>query len=138
ALCFGWIDGLAKGVDAERYRQRFSPRRPGSRWSSSNKKRIAKLEVEGRLAPAGRRVVERARADGSWDELPDAERAFEDPPALLALLARNPEVAAIYAGFSPAHRRQYVLWIASAKKAETQERRAAKAEAMILARERPM
>ena len=57
ALCFGWVDGKIKGVDAEVYAVRFTPRRPSSNWSESNRLRIAKLKHEGRLTPAGLAVL---------------------------------------------------------------------------------
>jgi uncharacterized protein YdeI (YjbR/CyaY-like superfamily) len=54
ALCFGWIDGLEKSMDAERYALRFSPRRPKSNWTNTNKERARKLIAERRMTPAGR------------------------------------------------------------------------------------
>lgn len=54
AICFGWIDGFEKGMDAERYATRFSPRRPKSNWTNTNKDRARKMIVEGRMTPAGR------------------------------------------------------------------------------------
>jgi uncharacterized protein YdeI (YjbR/CyaY-like superfamily) len=57
ALCFGWIDGLEKSVDAERYALRFSPRRPKSNWTNTNKDRARKLIAEGRMTPAGRATL---------------------------------------------------------------------------------
>lgn len=57
ALCYGWVDGKIKGVDAECYAVRFTPRRPRSNWSDSNRARIAKLRREGRLTPAGLAVL---------------------------------------------------------------------------------
>ena len=53
ALCFGWIDGLEKGIDAERYALRFSPRRPKSNWTETNKERARKLIAAGRMTEAG-------------------------------------------------------------------------------------
>ena len=53
ALCFGWVDGLVRTVDEGRYACRFTPRRPGSRWSESNRRRAALLLAEGLMAPAG-------------------------------------------------------------------------------------
>jgi uncharacterized protein YdeI (YjbR/CyaY-like superfamily) len=67
ALCFGWIDGLARGLD-ERYRlQRFTPRRKRSNWSRRNRDRATALIESGRMQPAGLREVERAKEDGRWD-----------------------------------------------------------------------
>jgi len=57
ALCFGWIDGLAKSFDADRRAQRFSPRRPKSNWTELNKERARRLIREGRMTPAGERVL---------------------------------------------------------------------------------
>jgi uncharacterized protein YdeI (YjbR/CyaY-like superfamily) len=53
AICFGWIDGLEKGMDAERYALRFSPRRPKSNWTETNKERARKMISEGRMTEAG-------------------------------------------------------------------------------------
>ena len=54
AICFGWIDGLEKSMDAERYALRFSPRRPHSNWTDTNRDRASKMIAEGRMTPAGR------------------------------------------------------------------------------------
>jgi uncharacterized protein YdeI (YjbR/CyaY-like superfamily) len=53
ALCYGWIDGLARSLDHETYTQRFTPRRPNSNWAESNKLRVRKLIAAGRMTPAG-------------------------------------------------------------------------------------
>jgi uncharacterized protein YdeI (YjbR/CyaY-like superfamily) len=58
ALCFGWIDGIRKGIDAVSYRNRLTPRRKGSNWSAINIARVAELEAEGRMRQAGRRAFE--------------------------------------------------------------------------------
>lgn len=57
AICFGWIDGLEKSMDAERYALRFSPRRPKSNWTNTNKDRARRLIAEGRMTPAGRATL---------------------------------------------------------------------------------
>jgi uncharacterized protein YdeI (YjbR/CyaY-like superfamily) len=53
ALCFGWIDGMQKSMDEERYALRFSPRRPKSNWTETNKERARTLIIEGRMTEAG-------------------------------------------------------------------------------------
>ena len=53
ALCFGWIDGKTQRIDELRYRQRFTPRRKGSNWSAANVAKIAELQAQGRMTPAG-------------------------------------------------------------------------------------
>jgi uncharacterized protein YdeI (YjbR/CyaY-like superfamily) len=67
ALCFGWIDGQSRSYDAESWLQRYTPRRPKSNWSQSNRVRVATLLEQGRMRPAGLRQVEAAKADGRWD-----------------------------------------------------------------------
>jgi uncharacterized protein YdeI (YjbR/CyaY-like superfamily) len=57
AICFGWIDGFEKGMDAERYATRFSPRRSKSNWTNTNKDRARRMIAEGRMTPAGRGVL---------------------------------------------------------------------------------
>ena len=57
ALCFGWIDGLEKSMDAERYALRFSPRRPKSNWTETNKERARRLIAEGKMTEAGRAAL---------------------------------------------------------------------------------
>jgi uncharacterized protein YdeI (YjbR/CyaY-like superfamily) len=66
ALCFGWIDSLAKKMDEERSRQLFTPRRRRSNWSPSNVERVERLLAEGRMEPAGIAAVEDAKARGAW------------------------------------------------------------------------
>jgi uncharacterized protein YdeI (YjbR/CyaY-like superfamily) len=53
ALCFGWIDGTQKSMDTERYALRFSPRRPKSNWTETNKERARRLLTEGKMTEAG-------------------------------------------------------------------------------------
>ena len=65
ALCFGWIDGQAAGVDHRRLKQYFAPRRPRSQWSKPNEERFRRMLAAGRVAPAGRAVYERHHAGPS-------------------------------------------------------------------------
>lgn len=67
ALCFGWIDGLLKSIDGERYALRYSPRKRRSIWSQSNKRRVEKLIAEGRMTAAGLAKVTEAQENGEWD-----------------------------------------------------------------------
>jgi uncharacterized protein YdeI (YjbR/CyaY-like superfamily) len=67
ALCWGWIDGIRKGLDEMSFLQRFTPRRPKSIWSQINREHVARLVAAGRMTPHGQREVDAARADGRWD-----------------------------------------------------------------------
>jgi uncharacterized protein YdeI (YjbR/CyaY-like superfamily) len=66
ALCFGWIDSLARGYDDVSRIQRFSPRKPRSAWSKSNVERVRRLVEAGRMRQAGQREIDAAKADGRW------------------------------------------------------------------------
>lgn len=66
ALCFGWIDSLARRYDDVSRIQRFSPRKSRSPWSASNVQRVQRLIDSGRMREAGLRQVEAAKADGRW------------------------------------------------------------------------
>jgi uncharacterized protein YdeI (YjbR/CyaY-like superfamily) len=67
ALCWGWIDGIRKGLDELSFLQRYTPRRSKSAWSQVNREHVARLIEAGRMTPQGMRHVEAARADGRWD-----------------------------------------------------------------------
>ncbi|MFC6342106.1 YdeI family protein, partial [Nocardioides hankookensis] len=84
ALCFGWIDGIARRIDDDCYVQRFTPRRARSVWSKINRERIERLTAEGRMRPAGVAEVERAMADGRWDAAYDGPATAVVPDDLEA------------------------------------------------------
>src|ERR1051325_11376983 len=69
ALCYGWIDGQVKQCeyDGRYYLQRFTPRTKRSKWSKVNRGKAEALTAAGRMAPAGLRQIEAAKADGRWD-----------------------------------------------------------------------
>jgi uncharacterized protein YdeI (YjbR/CyaY-like superfamily) len=74
ALCFGWIDGLHRGRDADSSQLRFTPRTARSRWSRVNRQRAAKMIELGQMTEHGRAAIERAKAAGTWQVLPDERR----------------------------------------------------------------
>ena len=122
ALRFGWIDSKAGKGDAERSQLWFSPRRKGSAWARTNKRRIERLEREGRLAPAGRRLIEAAKADGSWTLLDDVENLVV-PDDLAAAFAAHPGAREHWDAFPPSARRAILEWIVHAKRAATRAKR---------------
>ena len=123
ALCFGWIDGLRKSVDAESYTIRFTPRRAGSTWSAINVARMAELTAAGRVRPAGREAfAERSAARTGIYSYENRKAARLDG----ALLRRFRAQARAWRHFQaqPAwYRGTATWWIVSAKKQETRLRR---------------
>jgi uncharacterized protein YdeI (YjbR/CyaY-like superfamily) len=86
ALCFGWIDGQIRRIDDSWHMQRFTPRRPTSRWSKLNRVKVEKLTAEGRMRPRGLAEVEKAKADGRWDAAYDPPSTAQIPDDLAAAL----------------------------------------------------
>ena len=125
ALAWGWIDSKGMTVDDERTRLVFLPRRPGSGWSRSNKVRIARLEEQGLMQTAGRRVIEAAIADGSWTLLDEVEDLIV-PPDLAAAFDRHPGSRARWDAFTRAPRRAMLEWLVTAKRPETRAARVGK------------
>jgi uncharacterized protein YdeI (YjbR/CyaY-like superfamily) len=122
ALCFGWIDSLARTLDDERSMLLFTPRKPGSGWSRSNKERIARLEAAGLIEPAGAAVIEAARADGSWTALDDVENLVV-PEDLAAAFAARPGAAEHWESFPRSAKRAILVWIQGAKRPATRAKR---------------
>jgi uncharacterized protein YdeI (YjbR/CyaY-like superfamily) len=125
ALCFGWIDGVRKRVDDERYVIRFTPRRKGSIWSAVNIGRVAGLTRAGRMRPAGLAAFEERREDRSGIySYEQRDRAVFDPAFEKRFRARKRAWAAFEA-MPRSYRQAAIRWVMTAKKQETRERRLA-------------
>jgi uncharacterized protein YdeI (YjbR/CyaY-like superfamily) len=126
ALCYGWIDGQAAPVDATRFRQRFTPRRPRSKWSQINCAAVERLHAEGRLAPAGLRQMEAAKQDGRWDAAYASPRNMTVPEDLRAQLEAHPRARRFFEQLDSQNRYAILYRLQDARKAETRARRLAK------------
>jgi len=133
ALCYGWIDSTVRALDRERYMQRWTPRKPGSVWSASNKKRLARLTAEGRMCEPGLSRLREAKRDGSWTTLDAIDRDLRTPAELLDALAAKPGARERFEALSPSQRKLWGWWIQSAKRPETRDRRIEAALEWILA-----
>jgi len=125
ALCHGWIDGQRRSRDGQTFIQRYTPRRSRSMWSQRNVELIARLEREGRMLPAGRAEVERAKADGRWDSAYAGSSTSEIPADLAEALAAVPQAQAMFGILTSANRFAVVHRVNSAKRAETRAKRIA-------------
>lgn len=131
ALCYGWIDGQKASFDADYWLQRFTPRRPRSRWSKVNRKKATELLERGEMKPAGLREVERARADGRWEAAYDAQSTATVPDDLRKELDANPEASAFFETLNSTNRYAILYQIQDAKRPETRARRIEKYVAML-------
>ena len=123
ALCFGWIDSTVKRIDDEKYCQKFTPRKDKSNWSEHNKKRVAKMIRQGKMTKARMDKINTAKKNGEWNKKIVAEINFEMPSELSQLLSVNIEAREFFNELSTSHKKQCIVWIASAIKAETREKR---------------
>ena len=122
ALCYGWIDGLRQRVDEQRYRIRFTPRKPTSNWSVVNMRRYAELEQEGRIQPAGKAAYAARREDRSAVYSYERRREALEP-AQRNVLDANPAAAKFFDAQNASYRRACVNWVTGAKQEATQTRR---------------
>jgi uncharacterized protein YdeI (YjbR/CyaY-like superfamily) len=121
ALCFGWIDSIIKRIDDARYARKFTPRKPGSKWSNANRRRYAELQARGLLAASGLMSPPTARSG----DAPRPPRVL--PQYIEQALKAEPPAWDYFERLAPSCRRMYIAWIDSAKKQETKMRRLSEA-----------
>ncbi len=123
ALCYGWIDGVAKSIDADSYMQRWTPRKPKSYWSAVNLGKVQRLQEEGRMHQSGLDALARKPADsGTRYAFEKRPRAF--PPATVKRFKQmSQEGWAFFRQQPPGYQRLMTHWVTSAKQEATRERR---------------
>ncbi len=124
ALCFGWIDGHVRAIDANRYTARFTPRTPQSIWSAVNIRRAERLIAQGRMEPSGLSVYT------GRDPRQAGKYSFENRPQSLdpvdeATFRADTPAWTFFHAQAPSYRRAAIWWVVSAKKDETRRRRLA-------------
>ncbi len=125
ALCWGWIDSMAQGIDEHTRRQRWTPRKPTSTWSTINIAAVAELTAAGRMQPSGLAAFERRREDRSGIYAYET-RELELSPQFAARLADDPGAAAFWEKATPGYRKVAVNWVMTAKQERTRESRMAR------------
>src|SRR5947209_7911168 len=119
-----WLDRQVQKIDDERYAQKFTPRKSGSLWSESNKRRVRKLLKEGKMTQTGLAKIGEGILDTeerTKSELKSKELLI--PPYLKTALKVNKKAWENFNRLTPSYRRQYIAWITTAKKEETRKRR---------------
>jgi uncharacterized protein YdeI (YjbR/CyaY-like superfamily) len=123
ALCFGWIDSLIKNISENRHARKFTPRKPGSKWSELNIERAQRMIKEGRMTEKGRRLFEEGRGNvapsgSTRKEIMEAWR--------LELMGRlDAQTLTLFTDLPPSLQRQYAGWVMSGKLEETRQKRIA-------------
>lgn len=124
ALCFGWIDGIRKSLDADSYVIRFTPRKKGSHWSNVNTKRIGELVEQGLVTEAGLRAF-KLRSEANSGRASFEQDDVELPEEYAALFQANPAAWAFFSSEPPGYRKAATWWVISAKREETRRKRLA-------------
>jgi uncharacterized protein YdeI (YjbR/CyaY-like superfamily) len=104
ALCFGWIDSIRKGIDDEKYAQRFTPRKPASSYSQTNKERLARLDTEGKLIPGVRNELKKNRPE-----------EYEIPEDIIAALKSREAAWEHFNATSPSYQRIRAAYVETAR-----------------------
>ena len=125
ALCFGWIDSLVKRLDDERFARKFTPRQPTSKWSELNRRRWRELQAAGLLAAPG---LAAAPTSNSYDPRPEVP---ELPGYIADAFKRNPKAWTFFHTLAPTYRRNFVVWIHTAKRPETRQKRVQESIALL-------
>jgi uncharacterized protein YdeI (YjbR/CyaY-like superfamily) len=125
ALCFGWIDGIRKSIDADSYMIRFTPRKPDSTWSAVNIKKVQDLTEQGLMHPAGIRAFENRKEAKSgvysYEQRENAALSKEQEQQFRA----NREAWAFFQSRPGSYRKAAIWWVVSAKQDQTRIRRMA-------------
>jgi uncharacterized protein YdeI (YjbR/CyaY-like superfamily) len=125
ALCVGWIDGVRRPVDGDRWAIRLTPRRKGSNWSDRNIGRVEALRAEGRMRAAGEAAFAARREERPGVYSFEQRKELTLTPDEEARFRAETAAWAWFSGQAPSYRRTATFWVVSAKRPETRERRLA-------------
>jgi uncharacterized protein YdeI (YjbR/CyaY-like superfamily) len=122
AICFGWIDGVRKSIDAESYSIRFTPRKPGSIWSAINIQKVENLSKQGLMHPAGMAAFEKRKEHKS------GIYSYEKEPAILSKdflkkFQSNKNAWKFFQTMAPSYQRTAIHWVMNAKQESTKLKR---------------
>ncbi|MEL7250744.1 MAG: YdeI/OmpD-associated family protein [Bacteroidota bacterium] len=133
-LCFGWIDGIRRKLDADRTMQLIGPRRM-QHWAKSYKDRAARLIEEGKMEPAGYQSIKQSKTNGLWTFMDDVD-ALIKPADLVAALEKLPPALDYFDAFPPSVQRFTLRWIKLAKTDKTRTKRIEKTAQLAQINER--
>ena len=123
ALCYGWIDGLRRGLDENYYMQKFTPRRQKSVWSVINKNKVEQLTKDGRMKDAGFAAIEDAKKNGQWDTAYHSPANAQMPAELQKALDKNKKAKAFFAKLNSQNRFAILYRLQQVKREETKKKK---------------
>ncbi len=131
ALCYGWIDGLINKYDEKFYLTRFSPRKPQSVWSKSNRELVEKLIKDGKMQPSGLKTIEAAKANGRWESAYDSSTTMQMPDDFLKELSKDKKAEEFFRSLNRANTYAIAWRQQTAHKPETRTKRMEKILEML-------
>ncbi|MBL7698675.1 MAG: YdeI/OmpD-associated family protein [Chitinophagaceae bacterium] len=131
SLCFGWIDGMSKGLDEIYFTQKFTPRRPNSKWSVINKGKVADLIKQGRMQPPGLAAIEEAKKNGQWDNAYLSSSKITVPDDLQEALDKNKKAKDFFSKLSSQNRYAILYRLQQVKREETKKKKIEQFVAML-------
>ena len=134
ALCYGWIDGLRRGLDEDYYVQKFTPRRAKSVWSVINKNKVAQLIKDGRMKASGLAAIEEAKKNGQWDKAYHSPANISIPDDLQKALDKNKKAKAFFEKLNAQNRYAILYRIHQVKREETKSKKIAEYVKMLEAK----
>lgn len=120
ALCFGWIDGIRKSIDSERYRIRFTRRKLSSVWSAVNVKKVKTLIEQGKMKPEGMHAYTNRKDSQGYSA---DQRNVQLAPEYEEQIRANKKAWEFFSNLARSYKRDSIWWIMSAKREETRLRR---------------
>jgi uncharacterized protein YdeI (YjbR/CyaY-like superfamily) len=125
AICFGWIDGQVRRFDEHFYLQRFTARRPKSKWSQLNREKATRLLAEGRITPSGLAQIEAAKADGRWEAAYPGQSEATVPEDFQRALDQNPKAKRFFETLTGSTRYAFLYRLHNVTKSEARAKRIA-------------
>jgi uncharacterized protein YdeI (YjbR/CyaY-like superfamily) len=136
ALCYGWIDGLKKAFDDNTWIQRFSPRKPASKWSKINKEKALKLIENGKMQSSGIATIEISKKKGTWETAYDSQKNTIVPCDLQAELDKKPEAAEFFKSMESVNRYAIIYRLQTARKPEIRAKKLMQFMEMLIQKEK--
>lgn len=136
ALCYGWIDSIIKEIDEEKYARKFTPRNDHSRWSELNKKRAGNMIKQGKMTAVGLSKINAAKKNGQWNRAVSIPKTVELPNSLKSALQKNKKAWGNFKNLAPSYQRNFIMWVSSAKRQETKDKRLIEAIGLLERNER--
>jgi uncharacterized protein YdeI (YjbR/CyaY-like superfamily) len=131
ALCFGWIDGIIKKLDDERFGRKFMPRKIKSKWAESNKKRAEKMIRQRKMTEAGMVRIREAKESGEWSTVRVRSKELMIPLFFEEALAKNKKALEYFNNLAPSYKRNFVGWVSDAKQEKTRMKRLAEVISLL-------